>query len=96
MESHVEVRVQLVGYMSKSSGRTELTLSLPSGSTLEHVIREIVNRVPGSGIALESGRVTGCLLVLNDEHVGLPDGIRRTVRDGDELVIIPPVAGGMS
>lgn len=40
------------------------------------------------------GRIGHCKVYVNGSSVGLGRGKRTKLRDGDEVVILPPVAGG--
>jgi MoaD family protein len=41
------------------------------------------------------GRIGHCKVYVNGTSVGLGKGKRTRLRDGDEVVILPPVAGGL-
>ena len=65
-------------------------LTLPDGSTVEDAIRAIAGELP-QGEQLPPS----CLLAVSGQHLGtLANHASRTLRDGDELTLIAPVAGG--
>ncbi len=98
MDRGVDLLVEMVGYMTGLSGAREIVLRLPTGSTVGSALRELVSRVPRAGITLtpSDGKVSGCLLVLNERHLRFPDDLDVEIGNGDRMAVIPPVAGGRS
>ena len=80
----VSVRVLLFASYAERLGSTSLDLSLPGPVTIADVLRQ-VRALPG-GDELPSRP----LCALNLAHVG-PDA---PVAPGDEVAILPPLAGG--
>jgi len=75
----VQIRVKLLGILRDRTPPDNL-LQLPDGATL--------------GQALETLNISPNyihLTMVNDEHQKDPD---RVLKDGDELMVMPPVAGG--
>ena len=67
------------------------------GDTVERVIQNLQERYPGLGERLcdEKGALRRFVNVfLNDEDIRFMDGPKTAVKDGDELSIIPAIAGG--
>ena len=68
------------------AGRAELELSIgPNGTTVRDLADEVARRFPGFGANLRSIR-----WAVNSEYAAAGD----LVRPGDEVAVIPPVAGG--
>ncbi len=67
-----------------------------SGATLADLIRDLDSRHPGiAERLLEDGRLRRFVNVyLNDEDVRFLDGLGTPVADGDDVTILPAVAGG--
>jgi molybdopterin converting factor small subunit len=68
-----------------------------SGSTVGEAITDVVARFPALGPRLrdEQGNLYPFVtLYLNDEDVRFLGGFEATVREGDELSVVPAVAGG--
>ncbi|MBA3344766.1 MAG: MoaD/ThiS family protein [Gemmatimonadales bacterium] len=80
----VSVRVLLFASYAERLGREVLELTLPTPATVGQVLRE-VRALPG-GERLPARP----LCALNLSHVG-PD---TPVSGGDEIAILPPLAGG--
>ena len=70
-----------------------------AGATVAEIITDLQKRYPGLGEKLcdESGKLRRFVNVyLNDEDIRFRDGPGTAVKEGDELSIIPAIAGGMS
>lgn len=67
------------------------------GSTVQEVIAHLEQSFPGVRERLcdEQGGIRKFInLYLNDEDIRFMDGEKTGVKDGDELAIIPAIAGG--
>jgi sulfur-carrier protein len=67
-----------------------------AGGTVQDVLDGLGQKFPGlAGRIFENGQVRRFVnLYLNDEDVRYLDNLKTAVKDGDELSIIPAVAGG--
>ena len=67
-----------------------------SGGSVQAVLEDLGQKFPGiSQRIFENGQVRRFVnLYLNDEDVRYLDNLNTPVKDGDELSIIPAVAGG--
>lgn len=67
-----------------------------SGATVQAVLDNLGAKYPGIvGRVFENGQVRRFVNVyLNDEDIRYLDSLQTAVKDGDELSIIPAVAGG--
>jgi molybdopterin converting factor small subunit len=65
-------------------------LTLPEGATLDDALRSLGDLLP-SGTRLPAS----CLVALSGRHCGtVASHSPEKLRDGDELIILAPVAGG--
>ena len=78
------VTVRLFAYYAERVGRTQWSLELPEGATVSDVIAS-VTALPGGSVLPDSP-----LAAVNHSYA---KGSKR-LADGDEVAIIPPVAGG--
>ena len=78
------VTVRLFASYAESLGRSELSLDLPEGATVSDVVRSL-SRLPGGSTLPPSP-----LAAVNCEYA-LGSSL---ISDGDEVALIPPVAGG--
>jgi molybdopterin converting factor small subunit len=85
----VKLQLVMTGRDYHTAERLPDELPLAEDATLQDALSAI-NALLG-----EAGLPTSCLLALNGEHVGsVASFTDRAIRDGEELVIIAPVAGG--
>ncbi len=78
------VTVRLFASYAEILGHSHLELTIPEGSTVADVVRS-VNELPGGG-----GLPPAPLVAVNYSYA--PS--LRALADGDEIALIPPVAGG--
>lgn len=89
----VDVRLPTV-LRSQAGGRANVTVE---GSTIGDILRELVSEYPGmSGQLLtESGSLHRFVNVyVNDDDVRYLSELETPVKDGDEVSLLPAVAGG--
>jgi molybdopterin converting factor small subunit len=81
----LRVRCRLFARYAEVVGRDEVTLQLPPGAVVSDAITALRSAVRGAEALPETP-----LVAINLQHVlpGTP------LRDGDELALLPPLAGG--
>jgi len=83
--TRIHVTIRLFAAYAERVGRGSVEISLPSGATVAELLEEFRRAVPGA--AALPARL---LCAVNLAHV-LPVHL---LRDGDEVAILPPMAGG--
>lgn len=81
----MRVRVRLFGSLRERAGRAEAGLELGPGATAESAWAALAAEVPGL-----SQRRPSLAVAVNRVYAGF----ETELRDGDEVVFIPPVSGG--
>lgn len=79
------IRVRLFASLREAAGRAELELELAEGATPETAWQGLLTANPGL-----AGRRRSLSAAVNRRYVPFD----APLRDGDELVFIPPVSGG--
>lgn len=79
------IRVRFFARYAELVGREELEVPLPSPATVAEVVRLAKDKLPAARQIPERP-----LAALNQQHVRL----EAAVRDGDEVALLPPLAGG--
>ncbi|HHD10920.1 MAG TPA: MoaD/ThiS family protein [Deltaproteobacteria bacterium] len=77
-----------------TEGKDEVTAE---GSTVKEVIEDLEKRYPGikERICEEDGSIRKFVnLYVNDEDIRFKNNLDTELKDGDELSIIPAIAGG--
>ena len=67
------------------------------GATLGDVVADVATRFPGLAPRLrdEAGKPYPFVtFYVNDDDARLQGGFQATVRDGDEIIVVPAIAGG--
>ena len=77
----------------QAGGKAEVEVT---GGTVKDALDDLVRQHPGIGPKLfDNGKLRPYINVfLNDEDIRFQDGPETKVKDGDELSIIPAIAGG--
>lgn len=88
------VRVQIPTPMRQHTGGQATVES--TGATVQAVLDDLGGKYPGlAQRILENGQVRRFVNVyVNDEDIRYLDNLGTAVKDGDEVAIIPAVAGG--
>ena len=79
------VRVRFFARYAELVGRSEAAVSVPLPATVGDVLRRVRDDLPGAQALPERP-----LAAVNLKHAKLD----ATVRDGDEVALLPPIAGG--
>jgi molybdopterin converting factor subunit 1 len=83
------VNVLLFASYADAAGRAELEVAVPRGSTVSDVVAEVRRALVGGRSASE-GIPAKPLVAVNEQYASY----ERVVHPGDEVALIPPVAGG--
>lgn len=89
MSGAVAVTVKLFASVREAAGVGSCELRLPADSSLEDLFRALRERFPQLGEAL-----VGIGVAVNKRYVSKDGLARHTLRDGDEVALIPPISGG--
>ena len=81
----MRVRVRIFGSLRERVGRAEEPLELPAGSTAEAAWEALVRSFPDL-----APRRASLAVAVNREYAGFGT----VLKEGDEVVFIPPVSGG--
>ena len=79
------IAIRLFAAYAEAIGRTNVEISLPPGATVGDLLTEFRRQVPGASALPDRP-----LCAVNLAHVLTS----HTLRDGDEVAILPPLAGG--
>lgn len=81
----MRIKVRLFASQRESLGRSSLDADVPEGSTAESVLVHLLAAHPS--LAAPAGAIA---FAVNQEHAAADTRLR----EGDELALLPPVAGG--
>jgi len=93
------VKIRTILALKTIMGSGEIELSFPEGSTLGQLIKALVNRW-GDDLASQlyepnSENLRSYIrLMVNGRDIAFLEGMETVLRNGDEVLILPPVSGG--
>ena len=86
----MNIRVTYLGRRYDAATELPEVLNLPLASKLTDALAHLKATLDTAGLGADS-----CLVSLNGEHVGgLADGTKAMLQEGDEILLVNPVAGG--
>ncbi len=86
----MKVRLVISGRSYDAAKTIPEHLTLPEGCSVADALKQVAKLIPG-----ERGLPESCLVAVSGMHLGTLRSHRpRVLADGDELVLIAPVAGG--
>jgi molybdopterin synthase sulfur carrier subunit len=86
----MRVRVKFAGDMHKKFGMADLWLSLSDETTVKEVLAKL-EKEKGIKINLED---TSIVVLVNGRRVEFIGGLNTRLKDMDEVVVMPIIAGG--
>ncbi|HFB84068.1 MoaD/ThiS family protein [Thermosulfuriphilus ammonigenes] len=93
----MRVILRFFGLLRLDLGRRDLSLDLPEGATVAEAIEE-ASRSLGPGLKerlLDAGRTQrGTIILLNGQNILYLRGLETELKDGDQIDLFPPGAGG--
>jgi molybdopterin synthase sulfur carrier subunit len=95
----ITIKVQTILYLSKIVGAREIEISVPNKCTLQEILENMVDTY-GDELAshLFQPKSTTPLpylrLMVNGQDIAFLDGMNTLLKEGDEILILPPVSGG--
>jgi molybdopterin synthase sulfur carrier subunit len=95
----ITVKVRTIMSLKKILGQGEVEVSVPGGSTLEVLL---VTMVDTWGDELESNLfkpntttpLSHIRLMVNGQDIAFLNRLETVLKEGDEILILPPVGGG--
>ena len=93
----ISVKVKYFAEIKDITGRKEDVFSLKGGCTIKDIVTKVTetygkslsNRILSDDMRLRDDYS----ILVNGENVDFPDS-EKVLEDGDEVVILPPIAGG--
>ncbi|MCS7096176.1 MAG: MoaD/ThiS family protein [Candidatus Bathyarchaeota archaeon] len=86
----MRIRVKFVGDLHQKVGMTDLWVHLPDGSTVENLLEDLRR----NGIKVDSEN-SSMVIFVNGRRLEFIGGLKAGLKDLDELIIMPIIAGGI-
>lgn len=80
-------KVKFFSHLRRDLGTSEVDIAAGN-------VAELISALEGRYGAAFSDRIGHCKVYVNGTNVGLGKGRKTRLSDGDEVVVLPPVAGG--
>ncbi len=96
-EQGIWVRVHLFETLRGRVGRAQIEVTLQPGTTLEGLFHHMAAEVDEGFMDIlvrPPGEPSICVVILNGRTLRFPRDLQRELEAGDELHLIPPIAGG--
>jgi molybdopterin converting factor small subunit len=98
----IKIKVGSILNLKEVMGQRELDLFMPRGSTMEELIASIIDTfgerlsslIHGSGSQTGQGVFPHVRMMVNGQDIGFLSGMATVLQEGDEVLILPMVAGG--
>jgi sulfur-carrier protein len=93
----MKLRVQYTAQLRAAAGRAEDEIELPEGSSLAELLAHLATKLDGAAAHLLStdGRThRSLLIVVNDLAVPAHAAAATSLKPGDIVTLLPPIAGG--
>jgi MoaD family protein len=97
-EYYLMKTLKLFATLRDIAGQKELEIPFEEGQTVRQLIADITDVCPALGeqIMNDDGELSGLVhILIHGRHVHwMDDGLDSVIRDKDQIVLIPPAAGG--
>jgi MoaD family protein len=93
----MKLRVKYTAQLRTAVQRAEEVIDMPDGSVLAGLLNHLAERYPAGKSQLlgRSGEIASSLLMaVNETAVSAQDGQAVVLKDGDVVLLLPPIAGG--
>ncbi len=95
----IQVTLKPHATLKKVFGQDEMIISVPEGSTVGEVLDLAMDRLREDlekryGLQRPQDLLQHCILLLNGKHHSKTDALGIKVREGDQIEIHAPLAGG--
>ncbi|MEM2146327.1 MAG: MoaD/ThiS family protein [Candidatus Jordarchaeaceae archaeon] len=96
--SSIEVTVKFLGVFRKVYGKTKATIRIKKNENLGNMIKQLCSKRPDLEKVLvdpELGTpLPNAVILVNNQEIGLLNGLETSLRDKDKIVFIPVIHGG--
>ena len=90
--------VKFVGGLRHFSGTKEYSMNFRSCGTVKELINRIIEEFPGIKQSLWNEQLgdptVSTLILVNNKEISVLNGLETSLKDGDEVVLVPFVHGG--
>ena len=94
----IQVKVRTILTLKKILGKGEIEIILPKGSNLKQLLDSMIKNY-GEELESQLFNTDGTILphirlMINGQDIAFLNKMETVLEDGDEILILPPVAGG--
>jgi MoaD family protein len=92
------ITVKFIGAFRSASGVDKITVPIKENEALKHIISGIAEEIPELKRVLVDPQLRGprpnALILVNGKEISVLRGLETTLKDGDEIVLVPVLHGG--
>jgi molybdopterin synthase sulfur carrier subunit len=95
----MKVKIHTILGIKKIIGRGDIELSIPKGSTLKSLL-SLVTQTYGNDVSSylygenNSDLLPHIRVMINGRDIEFLNGLSTVLKEGDEILILPPISGG--
>jgi len=95
-KNQIKVRVKLAGFVDRKMLTADFELMAPEGVSLKKLLSlaDKSGAYPGKTMKKVLGLPRPPTILVNGASIDLPEDLKMTIKDGDEVAVMTPVAGG--
>ena len=90
--------IKFVGGLRHFSGTKEFSMDFESCGTVKELVNKIIKEFPGIKQSLWNEQLgdptLSTLILVNNKEISVLNGLETSLKDGDEVVLVPFVHGG--
>lgn len=95
----IQVTVRTILHLAELLGTREMQVELPAGASVMEVIVCLADRMGNAAVPVLLEEVNGVpqrhlRIMVNGQDIGFLEGLDTVVRDGDDVLVLPPAGGG--
>jgi MoaD family protein len=92
------ITVKFIGAFRSISGKSKISIRTKDSVSLSEVIKQVIEEQPKIKRALIDPELEdprpNTLILINGKEISILNGLDTTVKNGDEVVLVPVVHGG--
>ncbi len=93
----IQLKINLFGVLRKFASNAIIEINLEEPATVESLLNKLSNNINGFNNLYKNqkkGIESGLIIVINNKEIGVLNGLRTFLKNGDMVDLIPIIHGG--